>query len=301
MYAVTGITGQVGGAVATRLLEAGQAVRAIVRNEARGGPWAERGCAVALAEMTDADALAAAFEGAEAAFIVIPPMFDPAPGFPEVRAVIAALTEALARARPARVVCLSTIGAQAAEPNLLSQLGLVERALGGLSMPVAFLRAAWFMENAAGDLAAEYDAALGPEPLDPELSAGDFHKIVSGSNQAIKKVIMDQKRIVGVGNIYANEALFAAGVDPSKPASRLSPLASRLLFEHIRRILRRAIASQGTTFRDYRTGTGESGNFQLELLVYGREGEPCRVCGTWLSHTHDIDGRITVFCHKCQR
>ena len=83
--------------------------------------------------------------------------------------------------------------------------------------------------------------------------------------------------------------------------SRLSPLASRLLFEHIRRILRRAIASQGTTFRDYRTGTGESGNFQLELLVYGREGEPCRVCGTRLSHTHDIDGRITVFCHKCQR
>ncbi len=148
---------------------------------------------------------------------------------------------------------------------------------------------------------AEYDAALGPEPLDPELSAGDFHKIVSGSNQAIKKVIMDQKRIVGVGNIYANEALFAAGIDPSKPASRLSPLASRLLFEHIQRILKAAIASQGTTFRDYRTGTGESGNFQLELLVYGREGEPCRVCGTRLSHTHDIDGRITVFCHKCQR
>ncbi|MBP2496144.1 NAD(P)H dehydrogenase (quinone) [Methylobacterium sp. PvP062] len=189
MYAVTGITGQVGGAVATRLLEAGQAVRAIVRNEARGGPWAERGCAVALAEMTDADALAAAFEGAEAAFIVIPPMFDPAPGFPEVRAVIAALTEALARARPARVVCLSTIGAQAAEPNLLSQLGLVERALGGLSMPVAFLRAAWFMENAAGDLAAAR-AGLVPshlQPLDrpvPMVAVADIARVAAETMRA---------------------------------------------------------------------------------------------------------------------
>jgi uncharacterized protein YbjT (DUF2867 family) len=166
MYAVTGITGQVGRAVATRLLEAGQAVRAIVRDEAKGASWAERGCAVALAEMTDADALAAAFEGAEAAFIVIPPMFDPAPGFPEVGAVIAALADALSRARPARVVCLSTIGAQATEPNLLSQLGLVERALGELSMPVAFLRAAWFMENAAGDLAAAR-AGVVPSHLQP--------------------------------------------------------------------------------------------------------------------------------------
>ncbi len=148
---------------------------------------------------------------------------------------------------------------------------------------------------------AEYDAALGPEPLDPALTAERFHEIIHGSNQAIKKVIMDQKKIVGVGNIYANEALFAAGIDPSKAASRLSPPASRLLFQHIQRILKAAIASQGTTFRDSRTGTGESGNFQLELLVYGREGEPCRTCGTRLSHTHDIDGRITVFCHKCQR
>ena len=68
----------------------------------------------------------------------------------------------------------------------------------------------------------------------------------------------------------------------------------------IRRILRAAIASNGTTVRDYRTGTGEPGNFQFELLVYGREGEPCRHCGTRLAGTHAIDGRITVFCHRCQ-
>jgi formamidopyrimidine-DNA glycosylase len=69
----------------------------------------------------------------------------------------------------------------------------------------------------------------------------------------------------------------------------------------IRRILQAAIAAQGTTFRDYRTGTGETGNFQLELFVYGREGEPCRRCGTRLTGTHAIDARITVFCHRCQR
>jgi formamidopyrimidine-DNA glycosylase len=148
---------------------------------------------------------------------------------------------------------------------------------------------------------AAYDAALGPEPLDHELTPARFAAIMASSKQAVKKVLMDQKKIVGVGNIYANEALFAAGIDPSKPASRLTTPDSRLLLKHTRRILEAAIASQGTTFRDYRTGTGEPGNFQLELFVYGREGEPCRVCGTRLAHTHEIDARITVFCHRCQQ
>jgi formamidopyrimidine-DNA glycosylase len=147
----------------------------------------------------------------------------------------------------------------------------------------------------------DYDAALGPEPLDAALTPKRFGRILAGSRQAIKKVLMDQRRIVGVGNIYANEALFAAGIDPSKPASLLTPHQHASLLRHTQRILRAAIASQGTTIRDYRTGTGEPGNFQLELLVYGREGEACRVCGTRLAHTHDIDARMTVFCHKCQR
>jgi formamidopyrimidine-DNA glycosylase len=117
----------------------------------------------------------------------------------------------------------------------------------------------------------------------------------------VKKVLMDQRKIVGVGNIYANEALFAAGIDPSKPAHRLTADDHARLLGEVQRILRAAIDSQGTTFRDYRTGTGQPGNFQLELAVYGREGEPCRTCGTRLAHTHDIDARITVFCHRCQR
>lgn len=146
-----------------------------------------------------------------------------------------------------------------------------------------------------------YDAALGPEPLDPALDAERFGRLFRSSRQAVKKVLMDQRKVVGVGNIYANEALFASGIDPSKPAHRLAPADHAALLHHVQRILRAAIAAQGTTFRDYRTGTGEPGHFQLELFVYGREGEPCRHCGTRLAHTHAIDARITVFCHRCQR
>jgi formamidopyrimidine-DNA glycosylase len=145
-----------------------------------------------------------------------------------------------------------------------------------------------------------YSAGIGPEPLDQEFSVERLGSALRRSRQAIKKVIMDQRHLAGVGNIYANEALFAAGIDPSKPSRLLSPEQHRRLHAEIRRILAAAIKSSGTTFRDYRTGTGEEGNFQLELLVYGREGEPCRRCGTRLTGTHAIDARISVFCHRCQ-
>jgi formamidopyrimidine-DNA glycosylase len=145
-----------------------------------------------------------------------------------------------------------------------------------------------------------YTAAIGPEPLEEGFTAARLGKALGRSRQAVKKVIMDQRHLAGVGNIYANEALFAAKIDPSKPAVRLTPADHRRLHREIRRILNAAIVSNGTTVRDYRTGTGEPGNFQLELLVYGREGEPCRCCGTRLTGTHTIDGRVTVFCHRCQ-
>jgi formamidopyrimidine-DNA glycosylase len=145
-----------------------------------------------------------------------------------------------------------------------------------------------------------YTEAIGPEPLDEDFSVERLGAALRRSRQAVKKVIMDQRHLAGVGNIYANEALFAAGIDPSKPANRLGPEQHRRLHAEIRRILAVAIHSNGTTFRDYRTGTGDPGNFQLELLVYGREGEPCRRCGTRLTGTHVIDGRISVFCHRCQ-
>ncbi|MGH7631503.1 MAG: bifunctional DNA-formamidopyrimidine glycosylase/DNA-(apurinic or apyrimidinic site) lyase [Gemmatimonadales bacterium] len=146
-----------------------------------------------------------------------------------------------------------------------------------------------------------YDAAIGPEPLDPSFTAEDLGRIFARSRQAVKKVLMDQRLLAGVGNIYANEALFAAGVDPSRAARSLGADETARVHAEVRRILDAAIASNGTTFRDYRTGTGERGDFQLELFVYGREGEPCRRCGTRLAGTHAIDARITVFCHRCQR
>jgi formamidopyrimidine-DNA glycosylase len=145
-----------------------------------------------------------------------------------------------------------------------------------------------------------YTAAIGPEPLAPDFTAVRLGEALQRSRQAVKKMIMDQHHLAGVGNIYANEALFAAGIDPSKPARRLTPDDHRRLHRELQRILQAAIASSGTTVRDYRTGTGEAGQFQLELLVYGREGEPCRRCGTRLTGTHLIDARITVFCHRCQ-
>ena len=167
MYAITGITGKVGGAVARTLLAAGQPVRAVVRDAARARSWAERGCEVVTADMDDAASLTAAFEGTQGVFILPPSEFDPSPGFPEARAVIDAVRGALQSAAPGKVVCLSTIGAQATETNLLTQRTLMEQALSTLPMPVAFLRPGWFMENAAWDVAPARDTGTIPSFLQP--------------------------------------------------------------------------------------------------------------------------------------
>ncbi len=152
MYAVTGITGKVGAAVARSLLSADQSVRAVVRDRGKGAAWAELGCDIAVADLSDATALARAFEGTEGVFAMLPPVFDPAPGFPEARGFIDSMYAALAEAKPGKVVALSTIGADGPQPNLLNALGLMENALKTLPMPTVFLRAAWFMENAAWDI-----------------------------------------------------------------------------------------------------------------------------------------------------
>jgi formamidopyrimidine-DNA glycosylase len=146
-----------------------------------------------------------------------------------------------------------------------------------------------------------YDARLGPEPLEPEFTPAAFAQRLKGTKAAIKKAIMDQRRVVGVGNIYANEALFLAGIDPSRSTATLSDDEKARLHGTIQDVLRRAIAASGTTVRDYRTGTGEAGSFQFELKVYDRAGEPCVVCGRRLATTHAIDGRQTTFCYNCQK
>lgn len=154
MYAIMGITGQVGGAVARALLADAKPVRAIVRDAGKGRTWANRGCEVALANINEIPSLAAAFQGAEGVFVLVPPNFDPSPGFPEAQALGAVVRAALETAKPARVVYLSTIGAQAREPNLLTQHTIIEKALGESKIPVTFLRPAWFMENSSWDIAA---------------------------------------------------------------------------------------------------------------------------------------------------
>jgi len=164
MFAVTGITGQVGGAAA---LDTGLSVRGVMRDAAKGGAWKERGCEIALADMKDAGALTAALSGVDGVFVLIPPIFDPTPGFPEARGIIAAVTTAIEAAKPSKVVCLSTIGAQATQPNLLNQLGLLEQALSTVPSPVCFLRAAWYMDNAAWDVAPARDAGVVPSFLQP--------------------------------------------------------------------------------------------------------------------------------------
>src|SRR6202163_1096136 len=152
MFSITGITGNVGGNVAYHLLAAGRPIRAVVRDGRKGDAWAERGCEVAIADITDAAALASAFKGAEGVFVLVPPNFDPALGFPEAQEIAATLKSALEKARPGRVVYLSTIGAQASERNLLTQHTMIEQTLSALPMPITFLRPAWFMENSSWDV-----------------------------------------------------------------------------------------------------------------------------------------------------
>jgi NAD(P)H dehydrogenase (quinone) len=153
MYAITGITGKVGGALAATLLAAGRPVRAVVRDASKGAAWSISGCEIALADMNDATALAAAFAGAEAAFILPPSEFDPAPGYVQARETIDAIVAALTAGRPRKVLCLSTIGADATQDNLLTQRTLLEQALSALPMPVTFLRPGWFLENSLWDVA----------------------------------------------------------------------------------------------------------------------------------------------------
>ena len=166
MYAITGITGRVGGIAARALLAQGQQVRAIMRDEAKGAAWAAQGCGIALAEIDDAQALTAAFTGADAVFLMTPPDFDPEPGFPQTRAILNAVSVAIDAARPGKVVFLSTVGAQAKQENLLTNATIMEEGLRKLSVPVTLLRPAWFMENFAWDVNAA-KAGTVPSYLQP--------------------------------------------------------------------------------------------------------------------------------------
>jgi formamidopyrimidine-DNA glycosylase len=143
-------------------------------------------------------------------------------------------------------------------------------------------------------------AGLGPEPLEEDFT-GDYLFLASrGRSLAVKQFIMDGRTVAGVGNIYANEALFRAGIHPARPAGKISRVRCRRLAQAIRGVLTDAIAMGGTTLRDFRNGEGKPGYFRLRLDVYGREGEPCTKCGAAIRQSRQ-GGRATCFCRKCQR
>ena len=185
MYAIMGITGQIGSVIGRTLLAAKQPVRAVVRDAGKGQVWVDRGCEIALANIEDTASLTTAFRGAEGVFVLVPPNFDPAPEFPEARAIAAALRTALDAAPPARVVYLSTIGAQARQSNLLTQHTIIEATISELPTPITFLRPAWFMENSSWDVAPARRRGVIPsflQPLDkalPMVATADIGKVAA--------------------------------------------------------------------------------------------------------------------------
>jgi NAD(P)H dehydrogenase (quinone) len=168
MYAVTGITGRVGGGVAQTLLALGAKIRAVVRDPQKAQQFVAQGAEVAVVDFNDIDALTQAFTEVEGVFVMIPPYFAPAPDFPETRAVLAALSAALTAAQPGKVVALSSIGAQHTRGlGLVTQSHLLEEALGRLNLPVACVRPGWFMENAEWDIAPAREKGEFPSHLQP--------------------------------------------------------------------------------------------------------------------------------------
>jgi uncharacterized protein YbjT (DUF2867 family) len=185
MFAITGITGNVGGEAARNLLAAGAAVRAVVRDESKGAEWKKQGCEIAVADIHDAESLKRAFAGTEGVFVLVPPVFDPKPDFAEAKSVATSLRSAIEAARPGKVVYLSTIGAQAKQENLLTQHTLIESALRGLTTPITFLRPGWFMENATWDVTPARDKGVIPsflQPLDkkvPMVATADIGRVAA--------------------------------------------------------------------------------------------------------------------------
>lgn len=143
-------------------------------------------------------------------------------------------------------------------------------------------------------------ARLGPEPLEEGFSPEELGRRLAPRKLAIKAALLDQALVAGVGNIYADEALFRAGIAPERSANTLTPEEVEKLYTAICEVLQEGIAANGTSFRDYQDANGEKGAFQKELKVYGRGGEACRCCGETLERIR-LGGRSTVFCPRCQK
>ncbi len=145
-----------------------------------------------------------------------------------------------------------------------------------------------------------FPARLGPEPIQGDLTEAEFDKIVKSRRRPIKSALLDQSFLAGVGNIYADEACFRAGIRPSRWTHRLTARERRALYSAIQEVLENGIAARGSSIINYVDAFGVRGGNQEKLLVYGRSGEPCVTCGTPLQGTR-LAGRGTVYCRKCQR
>jgi formamidopyrimidine-DNA glycosylase len=144
------------------------------------------------------------------------------------------------------------------------------------------------------------DPGLGPEPLDGAFRPAAFHRVLKRRTAPVKAVLLDQSVIAGIGNIYADEALFAAGIDPRKSAGRVSRPAAVRLHAAIIRVLNDALEGRGSSFSDYVDGRGNEGTYHMKVKVFRRTGEPCYTCGTPVRRVK-LGGRSTHFCPKCQR
>jgi formamidopyrimidine-DNA glycosylase len=145
-----------------------------------------------------------------------------------------------------------------------------------------------------------FPARLGPEPIHGDLTEAEFEDLVKARRRSVKSALLDQSFLAGVGNIYADEACFRAGIRPSRWTHRLTVRERRALYAAIRDVLENSIAARGSSIINYVDGFGLRGGNQEKLLVYGRSGEPCLRCGTPLQGTR-LAGRGTVYCRKCQR
>jgi formamidopyrimidine-DNA glycosylase len=145
-----------------------------------------------------------------------------------------------------------------------------------------------------------FPARLGPEPIHGDLTEAEFDRLVRARRRPVKSALLDQSFLAGVGNIYADEACFRAGIRPSRWTHRLTLRERRALYSSIQEVLENSIAARGSSIINYVDAFGVRGTNQDRLLVYGRGGEPCLRCGTPLQATR-LAGRGTVYCRKCQR
>jgi uncharacterized protein YbjT (DUF2867 family) len=188
MFAVMGVTGQVGSQVAHNLLRANKRVRVVVREAAKAAEWVALGCEVAVASIEDSASLAKAFACTEGVFLMMPPDYDPAPGFPKIQAIIDNVRAAVHAAKPGKLVFLSTVGAHVERFSLLNNSHMIEQALRKLDVPVGFLRAAWFMENARWDVEPAKSGVISSflQPLDhpiPMVATADIARAIAAMLQ----------------------------------------------------------------------------------------------------------------------